>query len=96
MEQPLTVPGIGQAGTMLCPIMKSPCWKEACMLWSELTYAAGTPDERKVGNCAITWIPIVTSEQTQAMNRMSKMLESVTPPITAANRNGKKKHDAVR
>ncbi len=90
-----TVPGIGQAGTMLCPLMKQPCWKSACMLWVELTYAKDTPEERKVGNCALTWSPIITSEQTQAIGRLTKTIESFGSPVKAPagkapNRNGKK------
>ena len=73
-----SVPGIGQAGVMVCPIMKGPCWKSACMLWVELTYAGGTPEERKVGNCSLHWLAVVTTEQTQAMNRLTDAVKEAT------------------
>ena len=69
VSQEGTQPGFGVAGVMMCPLMRIPCLKSACMLWSELTYVQGTPEERRVGNCAITWIPILLTENTQELKR---------------------------
>lgn len=74
-----TTPGMGVAGLVMCPILKCPCLKSACALWVELTYAAGTKDERKVGNCALAWTPVISSEQTQALNRLTAAMKERTP-----------------
>ena len=88
VPQESMTPGFGMAGQVICPFMSvarlQPCLKSACELWTELTYAAGTPDERKVARCALTWMPTIAAEQTQALNRLTKAMtaldETNAPP----------------
>ena len=68
-----TTPGFGVAGQVLCPVMSLThpvmCVKHACEFWVELTYGAGTPQEQKVGRCAVAWIPMVATEITQVLRK---------------------------
>ena len=82
VKQEPSVPGMGVAGIVMCPLMKCPCLKSACALWVELTYAGGTKDERKVGNCALTWAPVINSEQTQALNRLTVVIKEAPHALT--------------
>ena len=80
-------PGFGVAGQVVCPRMSIThqvmCVKGACEFWVELTYAAGTKDENRVGRCADAWKAILAAESTQAMIRLTQALEKT-------NGNGKK------
>ena len=58
-------PGIGMAGTVVCPFFKAPCFKNGCEFWVELTYG-----KQKVGRCALAWLPIVTVELRQEIERL--------------------------
>ena len=74
-----TTPGIGMAGTMVCPFFKAPCFKNGCMMWVELTYAAGTKDQRRVGHCTFYWQTIVSTEQTDQIKRLIGLLSKMAP-----------------
>lgn len=74
-----STPGIGMAGTMVCPFFKAPCFKNGCMMWVELTYAAGTKDERRVGHCTFYWQTIVSTEQTDQIKRLIGLLSQLAP-----------------
>lgn len=76
--------GMGVAGQMICPLMSIThtvvCVKAACELWTELTYGAGTPTEKKVARCALYWNPVLLAEQTQEMRRLREALTATKAP----------------
>ncbi len=74
-----STPGIGMAGTMICPFFKAPCFKNGCMMWVELTYAGGTKDERRVGHCTFSWQTVVQTEQTDQIKRLIDVLSKFIP-----------------
>ena len=68
-------PGIGIAGKVICPILSiagrdTVCAKSGCELWVELTYDAGTPNERIVGRCSLAWMSILQTETTGVLKRL--------------------------
>lgn len=77
LPAPMT-PGIGVAGEVLCPIMSigriggAPCIKNKCEFWVELTYGSGTPDERRVARCALSWLPVLSTEITEAIKKLAE------------------------
>jgi len=48
-------------------------------MWVELTYAAGTKDERRVGHCTFYWQTIVSTEQTDQIKRLIGLLSQLAP-----------------
>lgn len=76
-----STPGMGMAGTMFCPLIKGICLKNACMMWAELTYGAGTETERRVGHCTFYWQTIVQTEQTDQIKRLIAALSQMTQPV---------------
>ena len=70
-----TVPGIGIAGEVICPIMSigriggAPCVKHHCEFWVELFYG-----EKKVGRCALAWSAIIGTEQTTQFKGLNEVL----------------------
>jgi len=49
-------------------------------MWVELTYAAGTKDERRVGHCTFYWQTIVSTEQTDQIKRLIGLLSQMASP----------------
>ena len=74
-----SVPGIGVGGLVMCPFgfQRSPCLKQGCELWVELTYNGGTPRERQVGRCSLAWNAILQTEMTREMERLRRALVPV-------------------
>lgn len=72
----LPVPGVGMAGQVMCPFMSvvrmQPCLKGGCELWTELTYAQGTPQEHRVGRCALSWLAVLSTETREAIDRVKE------------------------
>lgn len=71
-DQPLSVPGIGVGGTVMCDTFKCPCFKNGCEKWVELDYAG-----KKVAHCTEVWKTIIAVEQRQAMDRINETLREV-------------------
>lgn len=74
-EQLPAAPGIGIAGKVICPILSiagrdTICAKQGCEWWVELTYGAGTKDQRVVGRCAVAWGSVLQTEQTAVLQKM--------------------------
>jgi len=67
-----SVPGIGIGGQVFCPygFQKSPCLKNGCELWVELSYG-----KQKVGRCAHAWQAIVAVETRQSIDKLNANLE---------------------
>ena len=63
------IPGLGISGVVLCPFgfQKSPCIKQACELWTELTI---TDNGQKVGRCAMAWMPFLSIENRLATEKI--------------------------
>lgn len=83
---PMT-PGMGVAGIVMCPLLKSPCLKSACELWVELTYTdEAAKTSRKVARCSLAWQALLATEQTSATDRLTKVITraiaaTTEPPI---------------
>jgi len=60
-------PGIGVAGVVMCPYFRGACLKNGCEMWVELMYG-----KQKVGRCAIAWMPILTTELRQEIEKLRK------------------------
>jgi len=79
------VPGIGLAGTTMCPFMSvvhpAPCLKGGCELWVELNY--GT---QRVGRCSLAWVSVLSTEVRGAIEHMSRHVAEMHPaqPIEPA------------
>jgi len=78
-DEGLPAPGFGVAGQVLCPLMSlthpAMCVKGACEMWVELTYGAGTKDQRQVGRCSYAWTAILQAENTQELIKLREALE---------------------
>lgn len=64
VSQPL-VPGIGVAGQVFCPYLRSLCMKQGCELWVELKTGGIF-----VARCAISWGPILACETNQSLRSL--------------------------
>ncbi len=71
---PQDTPGIGVAGTVMCPygFQKTPCLKNGCELWVELHYG-----DSKVGRCANAWSVIINVELRQEIEKLRKELMNI-------------------
>jgi len=65
-------PGIGVAGTVMCPLFKAPCFKNGCEFWVELMYG-----QQKVGRCALAWQAILLTELRQSIDNLKNKLETM-------------------
>ncbi len=69
-EQQPTVPGIGIAGKVICPILSISgrdieCQKNKCEWWVELN-----ANETMVGRCALPWSIIVLTELRASIDKL--------------------------
>ncbi len=68
---PTDTPGIGVAGTVMCPFgfQKSPCLKGGCELWVELKYG-----QHKVARCSYAWQAVLGTEIRQEIRNLKEGL----------------------
>lgn len=73
----LSETNIGIMDEKICPLMSigiaggRPCIKNKCEFWMELTSGHGK-DARQVGRCALSWIPFVTIQLRETVERFEK------------------------
>jgi len=74
----LPVPGVGLAGTVICPFMsvvhQAPCVKGGCELWVELNYG-----KQRVGRCSLAWMAVLSTEVRGAIEHMSRHVAEMQP-----------------
>ena len=66
VEEKPSVPGVGVAGLVMCPLFRSACLKQGCEMWVELSYG-GKP----VGRCALAWAPKLLIELRQSIDKLT-------------------------
>ena len=79
LPQSSSAPGFGVAGMVMCPFVRGMCMKSGCELWVELTYGAGTVEERRVGRCSYAWQSILQAEGNQTLIKLLKAVEPHAP-----------------
>ena len=70
MEKELSVPGVGMAGAVMCPLFRGACLKQGCEFWVELYY-----EGKPVGRCALSWIPRLMVELRQSIDRLREVID---------------------
>lgn len=89
-ETPMT-PGIGVAGMTMCPFgfQRSPCLKQGCELWVELSYG-----QRKVARCSLAWGPVIQTELRAEVEKLRDALTQVNQEVKDDVKNPSKRRAA--
>ena len=62
-------PGIGIAGMVMCPLLKSPCFKGGCEWWVEMVSNGTT-----VARCSMAWMSLLSTEIRASIDKLKKEL----------------------
>jgi len=60
------VPGIGNGGMVMCPLMRGMCAKGGCEWWTIMNV-----DGKDTGRCAMFWLSSVSTQIRSAIDKLS-------------------------
>lgn len=68
-----SVPGIGQAGLVMCPLLRGGCLRGGCELWVEMFY-----EDKKVARCSLAWLPVISTEVRKSIDGLTGLIKEIS------------------